>query len=123
VLPPISMVGSNTFGCYVNGELWLPKGRGGGSLPISVDMSVDNFIAVLAGNRDSGIHLVINDSTGIKTNKNYMLNKHPYHYSTYYKIDEGISCDYDNVVSGSMTISKLENNVVSGTFEFISFNP
>jgi hypothetical protein len=26
-LPPITQTGENTFGCYVNGELWLPKGN------------------------------------------------------------------------------------------------
>lgn len=26
-LPPATQSGENTFGCYVNGEVWLPKGR------------------------------------------------------------------------------------------------
>jgi len=25
-LPPITTTGANTFGCLVNGEVWLPKG-------------------------------------------------------------------------------------------------
>jgi hypothetical protein len=28
-LPPITTEGKNTFGCKVNGKIWLPKGGGG----------------------------------------------------------------------------------------------
>lgn len=32
-LPPITTIGANTFGCKVNGKVWLPNKRPNGTLP------------------------------------------------------------------------------------------
>ena len=37
-LPPITQEGKNTFGCLVNGKVWLPKGYDGTS---NLDLSND----------------------------------------------------------------------------------
>ena len=42
VLPEATMEGKNTFGCLVNGEVWLPKGYAGYS---NLDISYDPYYA------------------------------------------------------------------------------
>jgi len=125
VLPAITMEGKNTFGCYVNGELWLPKGRGDGSLPIFVDMTVNNFLAIYADNRNSGITIAIKDTTGIKVNHPYSLTDGLNFIASYLIIKKEISCQTKNpdVISGEVTLSKLQNQIISGTFEFTTYNP
>lgn len=43
-LPPITQTGANTFGCLINGNLWLPKGYDGRFLNsrITIDPSFDD---------------------------------------------------------------------------------
>lgn len=125
VLPAITMEGKNTFGCLVNGELWLPKGRGDGSLPIFVDMTVNNFLAIYADNSNSGISIGIKDTTGIKLNHPYPLAEGRNFVADYYIHKDGISyqTNHQHVISGEVTLSKLQNQVISGTFEFATYNP
>jgi hypothetical protein len=120
VLPPATMEGKNTFGCLVNGKVWVPN------RDVHADMSIDSFLAIYGdafnsgGGIISGMRLVLNDPDGIQVNKVYEF-QDPICFPTYYIVSKNkYSCDYDNqqLLSGHMTITKLETNIVSGTFEF-----
>lgn len=125
VLPAITTEGKNTFGCLVNGELWLPKGRGDGSLPIFVDMTVNNFLAIYASNRNSRVTIAIIDTTGIKLNHPYPLTEGRNFIASYFIVKDGIGCHTNDqdVISGEVTLSRLQNQVISGTFEFTTHTP
>ncbi|GAA0188647.1 hypothetical protein GCM10009122_47630 [Fulvivirga kasyanovii] len=84
----------------------------------------DDFLSILGSNDNSGIGLAINDSTGIEANKFYAFTNEPIYYGTYYKRENGARCDYDfpNIISGKMLITRLDDEFISGTFEFTSYN-
>ena len=74
-LPPITMEGKNTFGCIVNGKLWLPEGRLGQSsnhaeLQFSGDTISVNFYASGA---ESGFTISIYDVPNLQINKNSLI--------------------------------------------------
>jgi hypothetical protein len=122
-LPPPTQTGANTFGCYVNGKLWLPKGYNGTSnLNPYYDPNFHGKIIFdisayrLLSDKDQqylGIAITGMDKEGVypvdthRGNVNFSIN----------------SCDYlynDTTVfkQGSIIITKLNLPVVSGTFEF-----
>ncbi len=122
-LPPITMEGKNTFGCKVNGNLWVPKGRlGQSAMLVQMQSSGDTIgINIYADddNTTSGITISIFDNPNLKVNHPYSFKDQPYHVE-FSRVENGIVCFYENVVSGSITLSKFEpnENVISGTFEF-----
>lgn len=124
-LPPITMDGRNTFGCLVTGKVWLAKGQSG-SNGIFVDMTVPNFLSISADNAadHTGMSLVFNDSN-FEVNKVYTLSSDAVYYSTYnYRVGQSVCFyEYQHVVSGTVVFSKIENQLISGTFEFITYNP
>jgi len=125
-LPPITMDGRNTFGCLVNGIIWLPKGQSG-SNGVFVDMTVPNFLSISADNEidNTGMSLVLNDNKNFEVNKVYTLSNSKIYYATYnYRTSHGICFyEYQHVLTGKVLFSKLENQLISGTFEFTTYNP
>jgi hypothetical protein len=122
-LPPATQEGKNTFGCLVNGVVWLPKGNNGSS---KLDLSYDpNFLFGtlnlyayrLDDKTDQWIALFSDSlkSTGIYPFTN------PSRQSGFF-IDAG--CEYlndpDVTHTGSLTITRfdLSQSIISGTFEF-----
>jgi hypothetical protein len=70
--------------------------------------------------------LNIIDSSGIKPNKEYLFDATGQTSNARYNDWGGNpSCDYDwkFLTKGKIVISKLEKNVISGTFEFASYSP
>lgn len=124
-LPEITMEGKGTFGCLVNGKLWLPEGGGLGQGAAIADRSTYGFLSIGANNNNSGIRLTLKDSTGIKANSLYVFTNQPNYYGKYSIKINNSYCDYryQNLVSGKLLITKLQSGVVSGTFEFTTYNP
>ena len=123
-LPPATQEGKNTFGCLVNGRVWLPRGNNGktnldasydpsyqnGSLDVGayrIYDSVDQFIAIGGKNINTvGEYLFSSQSDA-----GALLN------------DKKTNCSYndpDNIISGNLNITRLDVNgrIISGTFEF-----
>jgi len=123
-LPPITMEGKNTFGCLVNGKVWLPKGRAGSS-GFFADMTINNFLSILADNDNSGVRLILSDKIGIQANKIYTFKNDTTFNAEYYKSAENITCfyKYTHLIYGKIQLSKLEAEFISGTFEFTTYNP
>lgn len=121
-LPPITREGKNTFGCFVNGELFLPKGPLGQS---GLHAEVSNYrdtvtLNIYAGNSGDNKVLVVSiyDSPVLQTGKSYDL-KNPGFHVHYIDYDDSKNCTYETVEEGHITISKLElsEDIISGTFE------
>lgn len=130
-LPPITQEGKDTFGCLVNGELWLPKGNNGTpNLNLSYDPSFNKGTFDLRGYRylnsqDSQYIILFSDSlasTGI----------YPLQMGTHQVISfrDASRCFYsgnDTSVfrEGALNISRfdLQNQIISGTFEFTMYMP
>ncbi|MEX0968233.1 MAG: hypothetical protein WD077_13415 [Bacteroidia bacterium] len=125
-LPPITTSGENTFGMKVNGELWLPNKLPGhpttgpkaiyksGELSISAnryyepdyDSSENLNIGFVSGSR-------LVEDTGT-----FRLITYPFGggaYRTYYP---SVICHYETDSSsiGELHISRLDKDIVSGTF-------
>ena len=115
-LPPITMEGKNTFGCLVNGNLWLPDG----SMNISKVSSYYNFFPATRFNlsfsarnvkNNSGFSFDISDP--IIANQSYALNDTS-KQRAFYNIGSCIYQDY-HVISGVVTILKfdVQNQILS----------
>lgn len=124
-LPAITMEGKNTFGCLVNGKLWLREGRFGQSgTHADLQLASDTIgINLYASNANSSFIISIYDVPSLQTNKPYDLATGKY-YTSYVSWLSG-TCDYDSIKSGSVTLSKFDrtNNIISGIFEFTAYSP
>lgn len=124
-LPPATQTGANTFGCYVNGKLWLPKGYNGTSnLIMSYDPTFNggslNLSAYRTESNDKQDILIGADSLSTVGIFNFNSKGSP--LALYF--DTKTSCSYNDpqdYLRGTLQITRLDlnSNVVSGTFEFV----
>jgi len=137
-LPPITQTGANTFGCLINGKVWLPKGWDG-QFPnsrITIDPTyVDGDLTVRTYRMDGDFRYSItlsSDSiknTGIYQIKSFsrckfVYGKHARDLSiSYCSVDNGNGGGDPNNISGYLKITRydLANRIFSGEFE-ITFN-
>lgn len=133
-LPPATQIGANTFGCYINGKLYVPKGfeQNKPNFDMIVDPSFnDGNLDVRTFNKSSDKTISLNfSSDSIKTEGifNILSNSRLGFY--YYQISSGNSvCEtlsrYTINSSGYVKITKydLTNHIISGEFEFDFSNP
>ncbi len=131
-LPPVTTTGANTFGCLVNGELFIPKVKSGplGALRANYDVYNSRpFLSISARNNQNpgsnDILLFINASS-IKQGDNYSLtkrnqdNEKSYAVYNYRGPKESYGTDYNtnDQVTGNIKITYFDKGVVSGTFWF-----
>jgi len=123
------MEGKNTFGCLVNGNVWLPKGDLFVS-GINADYTSGKFLVLGASIRSSSysssFSFLIFDP--ILNNKTYILKDTSIARAVFYeRVSNNKSCSYENyqVFDGSLTITKFDTkkSIVSGTFQFSTYNP
>jgi len=134
-LPPETQEGKNTFGCYVNGNLWLPKNGviclgcpqklTGGYYPSYKSLAIYTF----KKNKDwqsERINIIGNDitSTGI-----YNLGYDPDSLNTSYELLESDGSTSTRYVlidpsNSQLNITKLDtiNKIVSGKFSFTAIH-
>jgi hypothetical protein len=120
-LPPITMEGKNTFGCLVNGKVWLPGGRN--STP-SADFSSVKCLNFNATTDDSGFLFSIRNAPIITTT--FDLTDTSKVWAIYDRKVNGTFCTYESyhVRSGTLVITKFDkvSSILSGTFQFKTFN-
>jgi hypothetical protein len=114
-LPPITQTGANTFGCKVNGQVWLPTTvwvdyqNGGMVIDAKNLYSPESTIIITIGNYT----ITGNGSYKFGSSTTY-LSKGLYRYngSRYYT---------DSTYEGWLNISRLDsvNSIISGTFSFM----
>lgn len=114
-LPPETQTGANTFGCMINGVLWLPKG---GNLVPAYTSSYGSGTLLVVANKaaeDESIRIYLTlDSIG-----HFSITGHNSPQNVCYRI----SSNYyfaDSIIQGVLNITKFDtiNHIVSGTFYF-----
>lgn len=112
-LPAETQTGANTFGCFVNGELWLPKSNFPySSLNATIQYDILNLVAN-QGNKSS-IVLVIRD---LKYTGEYSFSNKI--YASY-----AIGDNEDYAMLGKIIVTKYDktNQIISGRFWFKAEN-
>ena len=142
-LPPETQTGANTFGCLVNGEVFLPGGLqlSGGSLNCVYQYiyngTTNGYVFGISGGKRGtncavesvGVRL---DSMIVQQGVTYPLTieSHGYGNGQYFIIN--VPCgnlntiyQTNNSVQGSITFLRfdLNNQIASGTFWFNAINP
>ena len=132
-LPEATQIGKNTFGCLVNGEVYVPKSSGFESPDgTSYQFSNGKFFFVLSNKRAVGN---VKESFLIRSNdieleeKTYILMQYNYDrsFSVKYSFSTGNeSDDYETSPSlkGELRITKLDQvkRIIAGTFSFDAEN-
>ena len=129
-LPPATQKGNYTFGCLVNGNLWLQKGNNGTSnLDLSYDPEYAGGLFDLLTYRYSGasntyIRISADSLTSVGT---YRLNRNDGRAGSFSGYTSKCQYYYEKEVyrDGYLTITKfdLKNLIISGTFEFTLYTP
>lgn len=125
-LPPITQTGANTFGCLVNGDVWLPKGNDGtANLDLSYDPTFNYGTFDLRTYRyvsENQFQYIIIFSDSLSTTGTYPLEGLTHQVVTF---SDGNLCYYstneiETVCNGTMSIGKFDllNGIISGEFEF-----
>jgi len=128
-LPKVTQNGAHTFGCKVNGEVWVPNGIHeiyGTSIaaltasfcaePITLNLYITITAIKDHENFVEDLHIRINSNT----TGTYILNgsQQPgYHYPSYCSFG---NAETDSLRTGIVVITKIDNtnNIIAGTFEF-----
>ena len=122
-LPPVTITGAGTFGCIVDGKIYVPQGVD--SEPL-VDASFE-MIVVSGGQSDVNLQLIVRDTLHhpILVNQPYYFNQKDvtciYHLS-----NKASNCDYrDTPVTGYIKFARIdfEKHIISGVFEFSAYSP
>ena len=136
-LPPATQTGANTFGCKMDGQLWLPSGFGFASTASILEANYfdGRTIIINARNFSSSptesefeIHLMNVVTPGV-----YLLNantaKYPnqtgnYAYYVARKVIPTNEWMTNSQYTGQVEITKTDtiNRIVSGTFQFQALN-
>lgn len=137
-LPPITQTGANTFGCLINGKVWLPKGWDGrfansrinidpgyndGDLTIRVYKIYENYFEEMTLTSDS-IKNVGTYFFKTKSRAKFAMSKYKKDLSFLYcDVDNGNSGGNPNNIDGYIRVTRydLQNGIFSGEFE-ITFN-
>ena len=130
-LPPATQTGANTFGCLVNGKVYIPKGYAGTGTPnprIIFDIGLDGlpYLQIIAkqfgqSNLQEGSFILFTDSLISIGTHNIYTNKKQIGYGSRFTANCGILPD-DNVQfkTGIIQITKYDrlNGIISGIFNF-----
>ncbi|MDX9854427.1 MAG: DUF6252 family protein [Tenuifilaceae bacterium] len=123
-LPPETQEGRYTFGCLVNGEIWLPEGIPLSVPRLSAGMNKECTYLAIAANqaREESILILINNEKIIQ-GMTISLNVNEESFAIYTNTcDIGFFCEYRSTAlgQGELTITKLDttNRIISGRFSF-----
>jgi len=125
-LPPITTEGKNTFGCLVNGEVWLPKNsivKSGKGLSANFYPDDINVFTIGADRFDEFLNITVTDCCD--DGSYFLINDSEMNSSATYINSELDHCYYetDSVKTGNygeIEIIHFEPRkfIVAGTFEF-----
>ena len=135
-LPPATQTGANTFGCLINGEIFLPKGPSLSPILqcayqyLNTSYSKGYFFQLSAKEKGSKECELYSISLGTDSLQIFQSNTYPLvnyetgktsaQYSYFYNCGQFINYNTSNNVVGLLTIKRLDeiNQIVSGTFWF-----
>lgn len=125
VLPEATSDGRNTFGCKINGKVWLANGasnENGPSLkPLEVEFNklADNrFRLFIVGNANTRDRVQLALTSGV-VGDNPLKNRYDDPFAVYYDTQSRIFTSME-ANPGKLVITKLDtvNHIISGTFHF-----
>jgi Family of unknown function (DUF6252) len=135
-LPPETQTGANTFGCLVDGKVFLPEGPSLSPILqcayqyLNTNYSQGYFFQLSAkekGNKECELFSISlgTDSLEIFENKtyqlvNYNIGNAAAQYSNFYACGQFINYNTSSTVNGELLIKKFDeiNQIASGTFWF-----
>ncbi len=129
-LPPATQIGANTFGCYVNGIIYVNSGYASPfpNFLVVVDPGLDNNISVQTYNyRNSNSRLGFT-AFGITGPGNYPIHSGSHIFPHYTEDANSNDCsfipDSSNYKAGYLKITKydLTEGILSGEFEFTLYD-
>ena len=127
-LPPETQSGHNTFGCLVNGKVWLPKSAPFSCVGTLAHLNEDYTHLIIGGNQcnSQSISFFIKN-TSIETGSVFNLVSDENSMAHFeYNCSTGSHCYYQsyNDNPGELTITKFDtvNKIVSGRFSFKAKN-
>ncbi len=122
VLPPITQTGANTFGCLINGKIYIPKGfeQNHPNFDVIVDSTNGGNLDIRTFRKENGIMQALSFSCfGISSSGIYQTQIYP----TYAKDINSSICYFvnsgSNYKQGFIQITRydINNRIFSGTFE------
>jgi len=135
-LPPATQVGSSTFGCLLNGQVWVPGGHNGtANFQATYDADYQGGALQLkayryvgpAGNTLQSLTLGV---AGVRTAGQYAFYLTGSNGISYSDFGQAGACSYYSGTrlsqrTGVLTISRLDlqAGVVAGTFDFVLAQP
>lgn len=127
-LPPVTTTGAGTFGCKVNGKVWVAKNKGSFPYVYSSVNRADSWFVNVSGN------LIINpiqfETINLtffhlnKSNYDLKLRKDENPGGTYIDVNANKFWHTDSITGGEIQISRFDtiNQIISGTFYFDCVN-
>lgn len=126
-LPPITTEGNNTFGCLVNGEIFIPEAPAGyGSGVYGEWQSLTDTVGVniYASNVTTKQTLIISifDTPNLQVGKIYRLSKTNLTID-YVDYSKKPSCYYKTIIDANIKLLKFDltnpqRKIIAGTFEY-----
>jgi len=124
-LPALTMSGKGTFGCLINGKLWVPSGSYSGThadMDYSSKDSVRVDIYAYSGDPTRKIYMSVVATPAIVANKDYYFNQsdQPGISVIYSSVSNSIGCVQKYATDGYVRFSKFgpSAGVISGIFQF-----
>jgi len=122
-LPPVTTEGKDTFGCLIDGNVWLPEGSlSPGGTFVDFVTKTDTMGAVIYADNaklKTGLAISVYDTPNLLMNKSYDLTI-PGLYGKYTRSVTNHVCFYDTVLTGNVTFLNLDikSKIIAGTFAF-----
>ena len=128
-LPPATQIGAGTFGCKINGKVYIPKGSSGTGAPnpkvqYDVDLNGQPYLSIKTFQFPTTI------SSGIFVGFQFLQNTGMYSLKNSFSFLLGTPSTYDNCGSisndpntfsdggGMVTRLDIPSRIISGTFDF-----
>ena len=122
-LPTETQTGANTFGCKINGELWLPKGAFPTTPAYRVQYYKSDGALLIKTNRSNKGESLNIYLYGVYKDSTFIIFNPPNNAFNYSNSNSSSSCNWydrtNSVQTGSVTITKLDltTKIVSGKFD------
>ncbi len=128
-LPPATQVGANTFGCKINGKVFIPKGSSGTGTPnphvqYDFDLNGQPYLSIDASDYNTssggGVFLVYRELSSVGFYPIVNLLKFSLGWPAVLGNCGGQTLDTMSIFAGGGIITKLDipNHIISGTFDF-----
>lgn len=123
-LPLATREGKNTFGCLVNGNVWIPHSTSDFFATSVLAMYQMGVLQIWASIDEKGRHQAMSFAIlkDVEVGNSYDLSTDPTSevVFSWHLPDRVCSYDFDRTVSGKLRITKLDevNGIVAGEFEF-----